>query len=127
MTKREHLYALVEERAGLQRRLTEIDAEIDELFGEGTTRPGRRPNKRKEATEAGAGSTAAGGSRPSPPATNGVAKRGERRAQIVALYKKGVTDTAAIAAELGITRKVAGIAVWHARKDGDLPKAVASR
>lgn len=114
MTKRERLYALVEERAGLQRRLTEIDAEIDELFEErGTTRPGRRPTKRKE-VQAGVGSSnGAGGSRPSPPATNRT-----RQERIVALAKGGA-DAGEIAAELGVPRKIIGMALWRARKAGE--------
>jgi hypothetical protein len=60
-------------------------------------------------------------------ATNRKVPKGERRRQVVGLWRDGVTDTAEIAKRLGITRKVAGIALWHARRDGDIPKAGASR
>jgi hypothetical protein len=131
MTKRERLYALVEERAGLQRRLTDIDAEIDELFeGRGTTRPGRRPQRRKEAT-ADAGSNAAGGSRPSPPATNGSGRKpGPIREEIVKLAKEGMSRSD-IAAKLGLKGRdgvtLVGNHLYRARQAGTLPKAEASR
>jgi hypothetical protein len=74
----------------------------------------------------GGGEQAEPAAKPTPPRnghTNGKVKRGERQAQIIALAKEGVTDTAVIAHRLGINRKVAGIALWHARKAGLLPKA----
>jgi hypothetical protein len=51
---------------------------------------------------------------------------GTRQERIVALAKAG-RDSGEIAEELGVPRKIIGMALWRARKAGRLPKAEASR
>jgi hypothetical protein len=115
--RRDRLLELATELVTARARVTELEAQIDELFGDGATRPGRRSTRRKE--ERG-GSDGAGGAA-LPPVTNGT-----RQERIVALAKAG-HDSGEIAEELGVPRKIIGMALWRARKAGDLPKAGASR
>lgn len=131
MTKRERLFALVAERAQLETRIKDVDAEIDELFGEGTTRPGRRPQRRKEATTTQPREPGAGGEPPIPPATNGSGRPvSEESLRVIALAKGGMTATQ-VAAELGWKGRAGMVkatnVIYRARKAGTLPKAEASR
>lgn len=136
--KRNRLLELAAMRVETQARLGAIDREIDELFGDrGTTRPGRRLTRRKEVHDGGK-SIGAGGSRQSPPATNGASNgRGkyprdtdELRDKIVALAQDGQRP-AAIASQLGLAGREGMMKIsnflYRARKAGTLPKAEASR
>lgn len=136
MTKRERLFALVEERIGLQQRLDEINTEIDDLFDEGgTTRPGRRPSARKEATTTPprrGESNASGGAALPPVATNGhrVRQPSEQAQEAEAMARDGL-DAATIATRLGFKGRPGLVKVrnylYRARQAGRLPKAEASR
>jgi hypothetical protein len=133
MTKRDRLLELATELVTARARVTELEAQIDELFGEGdgATRPGRRSTKRKEA---GSGDIAAGGAA-LPPVTNGHGggpgrKPSEESLRIIALAKGGMAATQ-IAAELGWKGRTGVVkatnVIYRARKAGHLPKAGASR
>src|SRR3954462_7409210 len=111
-TRIDQVVALAAELGAARAEVVRLEAELAALLGGGGERPRKEKPVGKVATA---------------PAPDGKVGRGERRQQIVALWKEGVTDSGEIAKRLGITRKVAGIALWHARKDGDLPKAEKSR
>jgi hypothetical protein len=139
MTKRDRLLELATELVTARARVTELEAQIDELFGDdGATRPGRRPTRRKEAR---GGSDGAGGAA-LPPTTNGASNghgpgRGHYQRQfsaetvkVEALARDGMAPVE-IAAKLGWKGRAGNLKVsnviYRARRAGRLPKAEASR
>jgi len=134
--RRDRLLELATELVTARARVTELEAQIDELFGEGdgATRPGRRSTRRKEAR---GGSDGAGGAA-LPPTTNGHGPgRGNYQRQfsaetvkVEALARDGMAPVD-IAAKLGWKGRSGNLkasnVIYRARRAGRLPKGEASR
>jgi hypothetical protein len=136
--RRDRLLELATELVTARARVTELEAQIDDLFDDGATRPGRRSTRRRE--ERG-GSDGAGGAA-LPPTTNGHGNghgpgRGNYQRQfsaetvkVEALARDGMAPVE-IAAKLGWKGRPGNLKVsnviYRARRAGRLPKAGASR